>query len=456
MISELTLTRLAGFKRGEVLRFSSAPVTLGTANTCLVRFDPTWDRTVAAQHATLEWRNDGWWLRDESKTGLWSKGRRLASEEKVSPGFEVELGQGGPRLKFDYAVVPVASAPAVAPVPAVSAETRSVPVAGGPIVSAPTSSSPVGQPVAARPNGFPFGIVAAIAAAVVVLGALGFFFTKKKTGEVVAPQEAVVPGKAGTADEGLAAAAKGAEQAIGLVVVVASPKGGASQPMPFATSWAIGPKVFATNSHVTEGAKEYMGKGLAVYIVINRNADRRYKVTRATSHPKYGKEERNFDGRDMAVGGFDVGLLEIEEPVSNWLKLAPRDELERIDSGYRIAYLGFPMENLSGGGVDPRSPVATMQSGIITSATDWWLSKAPYEKRLLLQHNLGATGGASGSPIFNARGEVVGVLNAGNIAMQMMKTEDGKMEVTRTPSAAMVNFAQRVDLFQDIYPNYGK
>jgi S1-C subfamily serine protease len=90
-----------------------------------------------------------------------------------------------------------------------------------------------------------------------------------------------------------------------------------------------------------------------------------------------------------------------------------------------------------------------MQSGIITSTTDYWISKAPYEKSLLLAHNLGATGGASGSPIFNNSGEVVGVLSAGNIIGQI-DFRTGK--TTRAPSAVMINFAQRIDLLGDIFP----
>jgi hypothetical protein len=125
--------------------------------------------------------------------------------------------------------------------------------------------------------------------------------------------------------------------------------------------------------------------------------------------------------------------------------------LRNLDSGYRVAYLGFPMEGMNGGGVDPENPVANMQSGIITSTSDYWLSKVPFEQSLLLSHNLAAAGGSSGSPIFNARGEVVGVLSAGNINLQFDK-ESGLP--TRTPSAVLINFAQRIDILRDIYPDY--
>lgn len=70
-----------------------------------------------------------------------------------------------------------------------------------------------------------------------------------------------------------------------------------------------------------------------------------------------------------------------------------------------------------------------------------------------MQHNLGATGGASGSPIFNAKGEIVAILNAGNI-IGSVSFESGN--VVRAPSSVMVNFAQRVDLLRDIWPDYPK
>jgi S1-C subfamily serine protease len=168
-------------------------------------------------------------------------------------------------------------------------------------------------------------------------------------------------------------------------------------------------------------------------------------------HPRYNKEGVNFEGREAAVPGYDVGLLLTEADAPTVLPIAGARELARVDSGYRIAYLGFPMEGMAGGGVDVRNPVATMQSGIVTSATDFWLGQAEYDNRLLIQHNLGATGGASGSPVFNADGEVVAVLSAGNVS-GVLRTGSG--DIARVPSGVLVNFAQRVDILKDIWPEY--
>ena len=437
MPAELTLHRLAGFKRGETLRFTSSPVTLGTDASSHVGFDATWDRSVSAKHAALEWRDDSWWIRDTSKDGLYLKGRRLPSEEKLSPGTELELGRGGPRLRFDYVPEPAKAA-------------NPVPVPGPPADSIVTRHTPSHAPASSPAPALPFGRATPLPrssapwlgiaiAALIVLGFITWFTLGR------------------SADEGLAAAAQKYEKAVGLVIVVGSADGGPVQPYPVATAWAIGPRTFATNSHVTEGVLAYMKKDLPVYVTINRHSDLRYRVIRAVSHPRYNQVEPNFDGRAPAASAYDVGILEVEETLLVWLPVAPASELRKMDSGYRIAYLGFPSEGMAGGGVDPRSPVATMQSGIITSVTDWWLSKATFEKSTLIQHNLGTTGGSSGSPIFNARGAVVGILNAGNMASQIVSQDSaGKVDIARTPSAVMVNFAQRVDLLRDIYTAYPK
>jgi len=62
---------------------------------------------------------------------------------------------------------------------------------------------------------------------------------------------------------------------------------------------------------------------------------------------------------------------------------------------------------------------------------------------------LGAAGGSSGSPVFNPKGEVIGILSAGNFVGQV-NLETG--EKTRAPSAVMINFAQRIDILREILP----
>jgi len=442
----LTLTRLTGFDRNKKTPLDKDHVVLGTDAGSDVRFDATWDKTVSARHVTLEFKQGAWWAQDASKDGTFVNGRKI-THEKLSPGAVLELGKGGPKVQVDYAgaaATPAASGSSTQP------RTVSTPVAATepPVMAAasPAPASPSAAGAAQRSTSSNTGIIVAVAVLFFVgsLGALGWYFRDH------------LPFFAQSPDKALAEVAKEYAQAVGVVTIV-HPTLNNGQPDPFGTAWAIAPRVFATNSHVTEDIPEMLKKGIAVYVVINRTTDKRLRVTKAVVHPKYGKDEFNFEGKPHALRGigYDVGLLFVDEDAPKVLKVAPRAELEKLDAGYRVGYMGFPMEGIAGGGVEVRNPVATMQSGIITANTDYWLGQSSFEKRLLVHHNMGSTGGASGSPLFNAKGEVVAILNAGNIIGQA-KLIQGQIQVVRAPSGALINYAQRVDILRDIWADYPK
>ncbi|MDI1320993.1 MAG: FHA domain-containing protein [bacterium] len=115
MASNLTLTRLSGFDRNKKAAFTADRVALGTDSASDLRFDPTWDKTVAARHVTLEWRGSELWAVDASKDGTFVSGKKI-SAEKLSPGAVLELGKGGPKVQVDFtAEVKAAPAPAAPP-----------------------------------------------------------------------------------------------------------------------------------------------------------------------------------------------------------------------------------------------------------------------------------------------------------------------------------------------------
>ena len=86
-----------------------------------------------------------------------------------------------------------------------------------------------------------------------------------------------------------------------------------------------------------------------------------------------------------------------------------------------------------------------MQSGIVTSLSDYFLGDSGFGENHLVRHNLPSAGGASGSPIFTPDGTVVAILWGGNIELHLEANSDGKVAQVRAPNAAQVNFAERID-----------
>lgn len=234
--------------------------------------------------------------------------------------------------------------------------------------------------------------------------------------------------------------------------------------IPMATAWAVGPNTLATNSHVSEPLKMLLERGLydkgdeviqirnpAVYAVANRNPDKRLRVISAETHPRYGEYIANIEGRKPAIfGTYDVGLLEIDTTLDEWFQIADEEELQKVDSGYPVAILGFPMENVAGGGNNPNNPVAILQNGIVTATTDYYLSNAGHKDRVFIQHNVGTSGGSSGSPIFNTEGDVIGIHSAGNYVFGFSDQAGPR----RISAGVNINYGMRIDQLREIFPDY--
>ena len=253
-------------------------------------------------------------------------------------------------------------------------------------------------------------------------------------------------GNGGDPDTLLARAAQRLEQAVGLVVV-----SGPFGPHPTGTAWALKPDVFVTNAHVVKGVKRALASPFfdAAFVAINKRPDLQLRVQGMSAHAQHGEVQRDLAG-ELSIGhAFDIGLIRTDGQAPSVFPLASKGELQALRAGQRVAYLGFPSENLLKGNVNPLHPVATMQSGIITSVTDYWQKQQDPSKSYFVRHNMGAAGGASGSPIFNPEGKIVAVLSGGNLFAGVTKTDNG-INIKRVGNAAMINFAQRADLIDDL------
>lgn len=257
------------------------------------------------------------------------------------------------------------------------------------------------------------------------------------------------PAATGDTATRLQAAARMVEPAVALVVLVLPDEAGGFQTVPFGTAWAFEPARLGTNTHITADVEKALEAGVEAYVLRNKSRGESYRIRRAVSHPRYAEARPNAFGQ-MPVGiPYDVGILEIDGAFPATVQLADTATLHGIGSGTPLAFIGFPMERLSGGNVNISNPIATLQTGIVTSISDFYLEDRGPAENLLIRHNLPATGGASGSPVFTADGQVVGTLNAVNMNLVEYTTKGGTQQF-RVPSAAQINYAQRIDILADI------
>ncbi len=229
-----------------------------------------------------------------------------------------------------------------------------------------------------------------------------------------------------------------------------------------ATAFVVGEDVLATNAHVAEFFERVSpGGNLAPATLFVRSPGedpRDHEVTGVRIHPgyqvfvdlwgEYRPTGMSPEGRlhllRPAGAACDVALLEVAEGdgLADPLSIAPRAALASLGAGDVVGLVGYPSEDMSLGGVNLAHPKPTTQIAHVTAVTNFFLAAAGPDERLLVQHSLPVTGGASGSPILDDEGHVVGVLSAGNITL----TPFG----SRSPSAVLVNFAQRADLIREL------
>jgi len=207
------------------------------------------------------------------------------------------------------------------------------------------------------------------------------------------------------------------------------------------TAWIVkGRGVLVTNAHVAEPVLQaHEEAGLSSCVMFPGGT---YVITGLEMHPRYQN-----GASDQILPGFDVAVLQVNGHLPHeGLPLATRAKAVSLKQLQPVAYLGYPGEGLAGGGVNLERPQAMAKPGHITALTDWLLRASRPEDTHLVQHDIGVAGGASGSPLLDESGEVVGIVSAGNMQVNV----DTKTQaVVRSPSAAMVNFAQRVDVLSD-------
>lgn len=245
------------------------------------------------------------------------------------------------------------------------------------------------------------------------------------------------------------------------VYLVAHDDGGVEEAE--ATAWAFEPGdpetgkpgQLATNAHVTEAIKGRESE----FFLVGPDGER-IEIEKVISHPGYPAFKSfkatqgttrwgEFTPLDL-INEYDVGIIEVDPSVKlpATLDVASPEELEALTPGTPVASMGFPVEGLAGGDTAIDAPAA-LRYGFISALTDVFMVRAEPEHRLLIQHSVPVTGGVSGSPLVAPNGKVIGIVNGGNTAVLKNKGEAMNAK-TRIPSAALINFAQRADLLEQL------
>jgi len=193
------------------------------------------------------------------------------------------------------------------------------------------------------------------------------------------------------------------------------------------TGWAITESLIATNYHVGLGVDQgfKLVRSDLEPIMIAVKADTRLygSDTRVIGAVSADRDLMGWwDPRyDNSVSSPDIAFFGVEDPTSPLepAVLAPDEAIQGMAIGDEIAILGFPQPVELAFNVGNINSNPTLKTGIVstfrpydgvTTLSSAWIS---WLMGKVVQHNLETSPGNSGSPIFNRRGEVVAIHNAG-------------------------------------------
>ncbi|HTH17555.1 MAG TPA: trypsin-like peptidase domain-containing protein, partial [Magnetospirillum sp.] len=427
----IRITLASGPEAGRVYDFpdTQALVVVGRHPSCDVVLPAEWT-CVSRYHLGFERKLGRYRLVLQADNPVWVDGDEAFEGDELPPAAKLILGEpDGPKVKVE----------------AVTEEDGLPPTKRHP------HHDSAARVAAAAARRVKLGL--SLAAAVVVALVMGLSWMRHAEQQDLSALLARQGGGA-LAEEQLASSLREASRSVYLVAAK-----DAQGITPFGTAFVVEGGQLATGAHVAEQFAD-MGQGLTLVVRAAGTPVRELKVVKVTMHPHYRRFEDAWraygplaagaGGTNRPIveaGGYDVALLQVApadvDKLGPPLQLAADADLMALEPGDAVGYVGFPLESAALGGVNLDDPEAQLQIGRLTALTDFFLVKSDLADRQLLQHSLPVQGGASGSPLLDRRGQVIGVVSGGNLV-------EINAQGTRVPTGIGVNFAQRADLVREL------
>ena len=444
---------VTGTPAGTVLVYSHHNITIGRHPDSDIAFDPHQDLEVSLRHAAIFRRADRWYLRDMgSRNGTLVNGHKITADSALSDTDQIQLGAGGPVIECRFVgggVPDTERSPA-----ARSGKVRPTPLANPAPISQGEDSTThrVRVEVAKQTRWLRGGTVGLLVVLIAVVA--GFLYVTQR--QRVA-QERELTQLQGQIDRALRASrttvaaleeemtelattledSRQEIQALQAQLAAARESGDSEQIQMLSRELENALTALAQRQHAasidfasitranqravamvfvdfgdgtveTSTAFAVGSDGTMIttrHSVVGPNGDRRASRIGV----RFTDSRQTFAARVVAIAegpDADVAVLRVEVrgevPIIQGINERP----DTVPVGAPVAIIGFP------GGLD--SPQRVQQNSVFATAS---LTAGTLSKNLpmLLQINGYGTHGASGSPILDANGQVIGILNAGEV-----------------------------------------
>ncbi|MEO5860817.1 MAG: PrsW family glutamic-type intramembrane protease [Pyrinomonadaceae bacterium] len=110
---KLRLTITSGTLNGQTFELETGFLSIGRSETCSVRFDPSAERIASKQHAFIEAKQDGFYIRDNASTNGTLVNDSRVETAKLNHGDSLQFGRNG--TTGTVIIEPTITAPAIAP-----------------------------------------------------------------------------------------------------------------------------------------------------------------------------------------------------------------------------------------------------------------------------------------------------------------------------------------------------